>query len=56
MLAPLTKITSSKRNFKWTQVKQYSFKKIKRILARDASLTYPYFNEPFKIHTDASTF
>ena len=27
-----------------------------RILARDNSLTYPYLNEKFKIHTNASVF
>ena len=56
MLAPLTKLTSVKRKFKWTQVKQYAFDKIKRIVARDTLLTYPDFNETFKIHTNASAF
>ena len=54
MLAPLTKLTSIKINFKWTKVKQYAFKEIKRIVARDTLLTYLGFNETFKIHTDAS--
>ena len=27
----------------------------KRIVDRDNLLTYPYFNETFKIHTDANT-
>ena len=53
-LAPLTKITF--RNFKWTQVEQDAFDKIKRIVVRDTLLTYPYFYETFKIHTDASAF
>ena len=35
---------------------KYAFKKIKRIVARDTLLTYPYFNEAFKIHTYASAF
>ena len=56
MLATLTKITSNKRKFKWTKTKQDSFDKIKRIMARDTLLTYPYFNETFKIRTDASAF
>ena len=38
------------------QVKQDAFDKIKWIMARDNLLTYPYFNETFKIHTDASAF
>ena len=56
MLAPFTKLISIKRNFEWTQVKQDAFYKIKRILARDTLLTYPDFNETFKIHTNASAF
>ena len=55
-LAPLTKLMSIKRNFECTQVKQDAFEKIKRILARDTLLTYPDFNETFKIHTNASAF
>ena len=56
MLAPLTRLTSIKRKFQWTQVDQDDFKKIKRIVARNAFLTYPYFNETFKIHVDAIAF
>ena len=53
---PLTRLTSIKRKFKWTQVKQDAFDKIKRIVARDTLSTYPDFNETFKIHTDVSLF
>ena len=38
------------------QVKQDAFDKIKWIMARDNLPTYSYFNETFKIHTDASAF
>ena len=55
-LAPLTKLTSIKGNFKWMKVEQYYFDKIKRILACDNLLNYPDFNKTFKIHTDASAF
>ena len=55
-LAPLTKLTSINRKFKWTQVEQDSFDKIKRIVDPDNLLTYLDFNETFKIHTDASAF
>ena len=43
-----------KRYFKWTKIEQYAFNVIKRIVTRDNLLTYPDFNENFKIHTDAS--
>ena len=55
-LAPLTKLTSIKRNFKWTQVERDDFDEIKRIVTRDTLLNYPSFNETFKIHTDVSAF
>ena len=55
-LAPLTILTSIKRKFKWTQVKQYAFDKNKQIVARDTFETYPDFNKTFKICTDASAF
>ena len=55
-LAPLTKLTSIKRKFKWTQVEQDDFEKIKQITACDNLSTYPDFNETFKIHTNDSAF
>ena len=55
-LAPLTKLTYIKRNFKWMEVEQDAFNEIKRILACDTLLTYPDFDETFHIHTDASAF
>ena len=55
-LLPLTKLMFIKRNFKFTQVEQYAFNKIKRIVDCDTLLTCPDFNEAFKIHIDASAF
>ena len=55
-LAPLTIFTYIENNFKWTQVKQNAFEKIKWIVSIDTFLTYPYSNETFKIHTNASAF
>ena len=56
MLAPLTKITSNKRKYKWTKIEQDAFDEIKPIMSRNTLLTYPDFNETFKIHTNASEF
>ena len=56
MLAPLTILTSIKRNFNWTEVKQDAFDEIKRIVAPNNLSTYPNFNETFKIHTNDSAF
>ena len=55
-LSPLTRMASNKRKFEWMKVKQDAFDKIKRIVACDKLLTYPNFNETFKIHTNASAF
>ena len=55
-LPPSTKLTYIKSKFKWTQVKQDAFKKIKHIVDRDTLLTYPDFNETFEVHTNASAF
>ena len=55
-LAPLIILKSIKRNFKWKQVEQDAFDKIKRIVARGNLFTYPYFNDTFKIYTNSSVF
>ena len=55
-LAHLNRLTSIKRKFKRTQVEQDAFDEIKRIVSWDTLLTYPEFNEIFKMHTDASAF
>ena len=52
----LTKITSSKVEFIWTKIEQDVFDETKRIMARYALSAYQYFNEVFKIHTNASAF
>ena len=53
-LAPLNKRTSKKVKFKWTKIKKYAFSEIKQMVAHCNLLTYPDFNEEFKIHTNAS--
>ena len=54
VLAPLTKLTSNKEKWQWTNVEQKVFDKIKRIISRETLLAYPDFEQPFVIHTDAS--
>ena len=55
-LAPLTKLTYIKRNFKWTKFKQDDFDEIKRIVACDTLLPYPNLKATLKITTNASAF
>ena len=55
-LSPLTILLSIKTKFKRTQFKTDVFERIEQIMARNTLLAYPYFNEIFKIHTDAIMF
>ena len=55
-LAPLTRLTYITKNFKCKQVKQDTFDDIKQIMACNNLLTYPDFNETFKIHTSSRAF
>jgi hypothetical protein len=54
VLAPLTALTSTKVNWKWTEVEQNAFDTMKRLLARETILSFPDFAKPFHINTDAS--
>ena len=54
VLTPLSRLTSNKVKWKWTDVEQQAFETMKRIMARETLLVFPNFNEPFHIYTDAS--
>jgi transposase InsO family protein len=54
LLSPLTRLTSKSVPFKWTDIEQKAFEEAKKRLCKDTQLTYPDFNKPFDVHTDAS--
>ena len=54
ILAPLTSMTSKQAKWNWDSKCQKSFDAIKKLVSRETLLSYPNFNEPFEIHTDAS--
>jgi hypothetical protein len=54
ILSPLSALTSAKVKWKWTSDCQQAFDEMKQMIARETLLTYPNFNKPFEIHTDAS--
>jgi hypothetical protein len=54
LLVPLTKLTSSKQKFVWTDVEQTAFDNVKKLMSKEVMLAYPDFTKPFVIHTDAS--
>ena len=47
-------LTPSNIKFEWTNIEQMAFENNKQIVGRETLLSYPDFNLPFKIHTDAS--
>jgi hypothetical protein len=53
-LAPLTDLCGYKKQFVWKEEQEEAFSKIKDILAQDTMLTYPQFDKPFIIYTNAS--
>jgi len=56
ILSPLTALTSVKVPWRWTDIEQKAFEKIKKVIARHTILAYPDFDKPFEIHTDASAY
>lgn len=54
LLAPMTQLMSPKKPFKWTDVEQKAFEEIKNHISSESLLTYPNFDLPFDVYTDAS--
>jgi hypothetical protein len=52
--ALLTNLCGQKTKFIWAEAQKSAFQKMKEILAQDVMLTYPEFDQPFIIYTDAS--
>jgi hypothetical protein len=53
-LAPLTDLCGQKKKFIWDDQHEAAFLKMKDTLAQETMLTYPEFDQPFVIYTDAS--
>ncbi len=54
ILTPLTKLVSKTIKWVWTDEQQNAFDQMKKLLSREALLSYPDFSKPFAIYTDAS--
>ena len=54
IMAPLSKMTSTKEKFLWTEEHSQAFQNMKLLIARETLITYPDFNKTFDIYTDAS--
>lgn len=51
---PLLKLTSTKVSWRWTDLEQESFQKIKKALTEAPMLVAPDFSKPFQVYCDAS--
>ena len=54
ILTPLSSMTSKQAKWNWSKECQKAFDTIKKLVSRETLLSYPNFNKPFVIHTDAS--
>jgi hypothetical protein len=54
VLAPLATLTSKSTKWRWGEREQWAFDKMKQFISKEILLSYPNFNKPFIIHTDAS--
>ena len=54
ILAPLANLTSKEAKWQWTNEHQSAFDTIKKMVTEETLLLHPDFNEPFKIHSNAS--
>lgn len=56
ILAPLSKVSATKGEIRWTEEMIKAFDQIKALLAQDAFVRYPDHNKPFHIYADASNY
>ena len=58
MLQPFTDISSGKKGakIKWTSELEEAFHQIKKMVCQQTLLTYPNWDKPFQIHTNASDY
>ena len=57
VLEPITRISSDKTKFKWTEVQQKSFQERKSTMAKNKELLHnPNFKLDFNFYTDASDY
>ncbi|GBN34873.1 Pol polyprotein [Araneus ventricosus] len=51
---PLTELTKDCNGFKWTEMEQSAFEKLKLYLTSEPCLALPVFSKPFAVCSDAS--
>jgi hypothetical protein len=53
-LAPLTNLCGQNKKFYWSEEHELAFNNIKHQMAQETMVTYPQFDKPFVVYTDAS--
>jgi hypothetical protein len=56
ILAPLTSLSGTKAKWQWGTEQQRAFDEVKRVMSREAILSFPDFTKEFHIYTDASEY
>jgi RNase H-like domain found in reverse transcriptase len=56
VLAPLTQLVSKSEPFNWTSVHKEAYVEVKRVISKEALLSFPDFNKPFHFYTDESNY
>jgi hypothetical protein len=56
LITPLANLTKKGAAFEWTEECESNFQTIKQLLAKHIALSYPDFQKPFDVYTDASKY
>ena len=51
---PLSRMTSKQAKWNWSKECQKAFDTVNKLVSQETLLSYPNFNKPFVINTDAS--
>ena len=53
IFTPSSSMTSKEAKWNWSKEYQKAFDTIKKLVSRETLFSYPNFNKPFAIHTEA---
>jgi RNase H-like domain found in reverse transcriptase len=56
LLVPLMQLVSKSKPFNWTSVHKEAYEEVKWVISKETLLSFPNFNKPFHMCTDASNY
>jgi hypothetical protein len=56
LTAPLSRLVSKDVKWRWGEEEQEAFDAIKKVVSRETLLSFPQFDKPFHVYTDASNY